>query len=221
MMHAYSGFFSSIVEHLTTSFLYTGPMLMPETGILDVLRNSKSASSEPSVDACTYTPSPVLSTERRMEEKSFITSSLSSSSSSAHPGSCTTSSCVPATAFSRPSAAIFTPCAASISLWCRYCPLTLISRKGCGVSRARTFVTMGPSRPHTTIVSPSFNLPPDSTTSIVVPKPSMTFTSNTVHCSTSEYTNLSLRSFCGSCTSIMRRSGMPSPVIAEVGTNDK
>ena len=42
---------SSMVEQRTMSFLYTGPMLIPETGMLLVLRNSRRASSEPSVDA--------------------------------------------------------------------------------------------------------------------------------------------------------------------------
>lgn len=52
--------FSSIVLALITSFLCTGPMLIPDTGILTASerRNSSSASNEPSVDACTQTPSP-------------------------------------------------------------------------------------------------------------------------------------------------------------------
>ena len=43
-----------------TSRLWTGPMLMPDTGMRTAgdLRNSRSASREPSVDACTHTPSP-------------------------------------------------------------------------------------------------------------------------------------------------------------------
>ena len=35
----------------------------------------------------------------------------------------------------------------------------LLTRSGCGVSSARTVVTMGPPRPHTTIVSPSRSMP--------------------------------------------------------------
>jgi hypothetical protein len=53
---------------------------------------------------------------------------------------------------------------------------------GCGVSSARMVVLMGPCRPHTTMVSPSWRTPFTSTTSMVVPSPSMTFTSRTVHC---------------------------------------
>jgi hypothetical protein len=52
----------------------------------------------------------------------------------------------------------------------------LISRLGGGVRRALIVVTMGPSIVLTTIVSPSLNVPFNSTTSIVKPKPSMAFT---------------------------------------------
>ena len=67
-----------------TSRLFTGPMAMPATGIFTAsdLRNSKSASSEPRVDACTYTPSPVLSMRPITFFMSESTSSLSSSMSS-------------------------------------------------------------------------------------------------------------------------------------------
>ena len=50
-MVANSGLCSCMIEALITSFLWMGPMLTAETGILDVLRNSSSASSEPSVEA--------------------------------------------------------------------------------------------------------------------------------------------------------------------------
>lgn len=51
-MHAYSGCDrSSCVDARITSILCTGPMLIAQTGICDVLRNSSSASSEPSVEA--------------------------------------------------------------------------------------------------------------------------------------------------------------------------
>ena len=66
---------------LITSFLWMGPMLTPETGILDVLRNSSSASSEPSVEAMAYTPMPPLTSEAALASlvRSLITSSLSTS----------------------------------------------------------------------------------------------------------------------------------------------
>ena len=58
---------------------------------------------------------------------------------------------------------------------------TRISFMGCGVNKALIVVTIGPPRPAKTIVSPSRRVPFKSTTSIVVPKPSMFFTSITVH----------------------------------------
>ncbi|KAF9066111.1 hypothetical protein BDP27DRAFT_1546594 [Rhodocollybia butyracea] len=39
---------------------------------------------------------------------------------------------------------------------------------------------MGPLRPQTTILSPSCRIPFDRTTSVVVPRPSITLTSSTV-----------------------------------------
>jgi hypothetical protein len=67
-----------------TSRLCTGPRLMQETGILtsSERRNSSSASSEPSVEACTATPSPDLSTDAKMSCMSSITSALIASTSS-------------------------------------------------------------------------------------------------------------------------------------------
>ena len=52
--------FSSIVLARMTSFLCTGPILIPETGILtaSLFKNSSKASKEPNVDAWTQTPSP-------------------------------------------------------------------------------------------------------------------------------------------------------------------
>lgn len=73
------------LTHLRISFLCTGPMLTELTGIFCWYKNSSSASSEPIVDACTLTPSAVLSTYfSRMSIKSsemhyfasFISSSL-------------------------------------------------------------------------------------------------------------------------------------------------
>ena len=55
--------FSSIVLARMTSRLCTGPMLIPETGILTASerRNSNRASRDPKVEACTQTPSPAHS----------------------------------------------------------------------------------------------------------------------------------------------------------------
>ncbi|KAA6423504.1 MAG: hypothetical protein FRX49_06564 [Trebouxia sp. A1-2] len=52
--------FSSMTLARMMSFLCTGPMLMPDTGILTAgdFRNSSSASRDPSVEAWTHTPSP-------------------------------------------------------------------------------------------------------------------------------------------------------------------
>ena len=58
------------------------------------------------------------------------------------------------TALSRSFAAILTPWAASISLKVVYAFLTRSSFSGSGISSDRTVVTMGPSNPHRTMVSP-------------------------------------------------------------------
>mmetsp|Transcript_33806 Transcript_33806/g.74950 ORF Transcript_33806/g.74950 Transcript_33806/m.74950 type:complete len:223 (-) Transcript_33806:1550-2218(-) len=181
--------FSFITLALSTSFLCTGPMLMPDTGMLtsSLLRKASRASREPRVEACTHTPSPPLSTLLKMSAMSAIAASLSSSSSSSGP---TTNIEVPATAVSRPGATILTPMAARISLWSIRAPFTRISRSTCGVLSALIRVTIGPPRPHTTILSPSLSMPLTSTQSTVVPSPSMVLTSSTVHCVSA--TNMSL-----------------------------
>ena len=66
--------------------------------------------------------------------------------------------------------------------------------------------------------SPSFNEPLTSTTSTVVPKPSKVFTSSTVACVSSSSVSRSAIMLCVSLTISCRRSGMPSPVMALVGT---
>ena len=77
---------------------------------------------------------------------------------------------------------------------------------------------MGPAMPHTTIVSPSRSSPFTSTTSMVVPRPSIVLTSRIVACVCGVNMSRWLMSCCVSCTSSMSRSGTPSPVKAEVGT---
>ena len=108
---------SSIVAARITSFLCTGPMLIPETGILLTFKKSSSASRDPSVLACTHTPRPDLSIELSKDVKSDMTSSRRSSSSSSGP---ITRRRDPAIAFSRSGATILTPRAALTSLWCTY-----------------------------------------------------------------------------------------------------
>lgn len=98
--------------------------------------------------------------------------------------------------------------------------MTRISRIGCGVSSARTVVTIGPSIPHSTILSPSFIFPFDKTTSSVVPNPSIIFTSKIVHSSSEMNIRFEFMRSCVSLTSSMSMSGIPSPEIAEVGTSE-
>lgn len=112
-IHANSFAFSNMVADRMISFLWTGPMLIPETGILLDLRKSRSASKDPRVLACTQTPRPDLSIELRRDVKSDMISSRKSSSSSSGPQ---TSKREPAIAFSRSGAVIFTPNAALTSL---------------------------------------------------------------------------------------------------------
>ena len=112
-IQASSRAFSNIVDARMISFLCTGPMLMPETGILLTLRKSSRASRDPSVLACTHTPRPDLSTESNSDVNSDMTSSRSSSSSSSGP---ITRRWEPAIAFSSSDATILTPSAALTSL---------------------------------------------------------------------------------------------------------
>mmetsp|Transcript_70048 Transcript_70048/g.160604 ORF Transcript_70048/g.160604 Transcript_70048/m.160604 type:complete len:212 (-) Transcript_70048:647-1282(-) len=173
-MRARSGSFSAITDALITSRLCTGPMLMDATGMVEFRRKSRRASSAPSVEACTCTP--LLSFEMSFitSSRSSMTESFSSSILSSFPA---ISTWVPAMAPSRPCAAILTPIAARIALWCTYSPLTRISFIGCGVSSVRTTVTTGPLKVQTTMVSPSLIIPSVRTRSIVVPSPSTTLTS--------------------------------------------
>mmetsp|Transcript_13234 Transcript_13234/g.20967 ORF Transcript_13234/g.20967 Transcript_13234/m.20967 type:complete len:249 (-) Transcript_13234:2689-3435(-) len=214
---AYSFFFSFMMEAFFTSFLWTSPMPTSKTGIFISARKPSSASKDPKVLALTYTPTGCFSKPLRMLSKVSSTCSLSSSMSSSGP---TTSISEPATASSRPGAQIFTPIDVLIFAWWTYSPLTLISFMGCGVSSARMVVTIGPFMPAKTIWSPSFSVPLTSTTSMVVPRPSMFFTSMTVHCSSPVHSSFSDMRFCVSFRSMKRRSGTPSPVRALVGMMD-
>mmetsp|Transcript_39834 Transcript_39834/g.98586 ORF Transcript_39834/g.98586 Transcript_39834/m.98586 type:complete len:260 (+) Transcript_39834:652-1431(+) len=219
-MVAYSGRLRSCITLAPiTSRLLTGPMAMPATGIFtaSLFRNSSSASREPSVDACTYTPSPLLSTRAITPFMSDSASSLSSSMSSPASAS-STSMAVPATACSNPCATILTPIAPSMLLWCWYVPFTRISRIGCGVSSARMVVVMAPAKPATTMVCPSLSVPLMRMTSMVVPSPSSIFTSSTVHCTALMNCRRSFMRLCVRSHSRCIRSGMPSPECAEVGT---
>ena len=83
---------------------------------------------------------------------------------------------IPAKAFSRSFAVILTPWAPGSSLWLMYWFFTLSSLRGCGVRRALICVTIGPSIPATTTVSPSFSFPLIRITSTVVPRPGRALT---------------------------------------------
>ena len=65
--------------------------------------------------------------------------------------------------------------------------LTLTSLRGIGTSSERISVTIGPSLPASTIVSPSLRVPFSKIISIVVPSPGRAFTSRTVAWSSSLY----------------------------------
>lgn len=64
---------------------------------------------------------------------------------------------------------------------------------GWGVSKARIVVTIGPLKPDSTIVSPTCKVPFTKITSIVVPRPSITLTSRTVHSNSSFSLSLFLK----------------------------
>mmetsp|Transcript_24051 Transcript_24051/g.43940 ORF Transcript_24051/g.43940 Transcript_24051/m.43940 type:complete len:411 (-) Transcript_24051:48-1280(-) len=217
---AYSFFpFSSMMDARMTSFLWMGPMPAFATGmggLHSLRRNSSSASSAPRVEACTMTPCGSIFSEL-ITDMSFITSSLMSSTSSSGP---TTMTLVPATTFSICCALIFTPMAALRVLWWMYSDLMRSSRFGGGVSSALMVVTTGPSRVAQTMVSPSRNSPFTMMTSMVVPSPSMTLTSNTVHCRVDTYMILVSRRSWLYWIRRSRMSATPSPVMAEVGHRD-
>ena len=125
-------------------------------------------------------------------------------------------------AFSRPGALILIPMAPFSFWWCIYSPLTLISFIGYGVSSALIFVRIGPFKPDITIVSYTLSTPLTRTISIVVPRPSMTLTSSTVH---SNWSGFSVRFSRSVVWPMLQRSVIrsesPSPVMAEVGTRLK
>ena len=77
---------------------------------------------------------------------------------------------------------------------------------------------MGPEIPATTIVCPSRNVPLMRMTSIVVPRPSIIFTSSTVHCTASKNCSRSFMRVWVRSTRVWIRSGIPWAVIADVGT---
>mmetsp|Transcript_11024 Transcript_11024/g.24450 ORF Transcript_11024/g.24450 Transcript_11024/m.24450 type:complete len:259 (-) Transcript_11024:960-1736(-) len=210
--------FSFMMLARITSFLWMGPMFTCETGMGGLhssRRNCSSASRAPSVDACTMTPLLSVCRDFCILATSPCTSSVTSSRSS--PG-CTSSTEVPASTRPMSGATIFTPMAPEMDSWCMYSDLMRISFEGGGVSSALMVVTTGPFMVLRTMVSPSLRVPLTSTTSTVWPSPSMTFTSSTLHCRCSTYMSLSVSLLCVSVTSIISRSGTPSPVTAEVGT---
>jgi hypothetical protein len=75
-------------------------------------------------------------------------------------------------------------------------------------------------KPHNTILSPSCNLPLDKMTSIVVPRPSITFTSRTVHSNSERYIKSLVIRFWVNFINKCKRSGTPSPVCADAGQRE-
>mmetsp|Transcript_18945 Transcript_18945/g.34329 ORF Transcript_18945/g.34329 Transcript_18945/m.34329 type:complete len:233 (-) Transcript_18945:1983-2681(-) len=175
-----------------TSRLKIGPIATACTGmggLHSFRRNSRSASRAPRVEAWANTPSASVARLVWREAKSFMTSSLISFKSSPFSGEYTMIG-EPATACSRPCAQILTPIAALMLSWLMYWALMRSSRFGGGVSSARAWATTGPSVVHTTSWSPAFISPLTRITSTVHPRPSITFTSSTVHCRVAEYMRL-------------------------------
>mmetsp|Transcript_24307 Transcript_24307/g.76190 ORF Transcript_24307/g.76190 Transcript_24307/m.76190 type:complete len:322 (+) Transcript_24307:795-1760(+) len=200
----------------STSFWKIGPMPVCDTGMggsHSWRRNLSSASRAPSVLACASTPTLSVASEAT-SLKSDMTSSMTTSSTSSSP---MTLMGVPATTCSSPWPVSFTPMAPVISAWWMYSARTRISRPGGGVSTARSCVTTGPSRVQHTMRSPSRSVPLTSTASTVVPRPSMTLTSMTVHSSASCAMIFSMARVWLSMDSRRSRSGTPSPVMADVG----
>lgn len=86
------------------------------------------------------------------------------------------------------------------------------------MSSARTVVTIGPLKPQSTMVSPCLSAPLARMMSTVWPRPSTTLTSSTVACGSRAHMSRCTMKVCVSLTISCSMSGMPSPVIAEVGT---
>mmetsp|Transcript_62284 Transcript_62284/g.157398 ORF Transcript_62284/g.157398 Transcript_62284/m.157398 type:complete len:234 (-) Transcript_62284:3037-3738(-) len=192
---AYSGcFFSFMMHAFLTSFFCTSPMPMSKTGIFMSDKKESKASKEPKVLAFTYTPAGSFSIDCKMlaSSGSKQASSISAFTSSRSSSGPTTRSSLPAMASSKPGAQILMPMDVLIFSWCTYSLFTRISFIGCGVSKARIVVTIGPLMPAMTIWSPFRKVPFTRMTSIVVPRPSMFFTSMTVHVNSSSLTSISL-----------------------------
>ena len=181
-------------------------------GIFSFFNSFTSASSEPIVSDLINTP---------FDSVSILTESISdlmaAPTSSILPKA--TRIWDPASAPSRPGAAILIPEAATTFFTCLNFSSERISESGLGFKRARIFVEMGASLLPTTIVSPTFNSPSYNITSSVVPRPVSSLTSSTVPMPgpTALYLRSFSRNFCASPIKIIRRSGIPSPVFALTG----
>ena len=101
---------------------------------------------------------------------------------------------------------------------CKYSFFTLISYKGCVVSKALIEVLIIPLNPSKQILSPSFKVPFTSKTSIVVPKPSIFLTSKIVQLKLSFNVIFSFKNYYEYFSITEKRSGTPSPVKPLVGT---
>ena len=89
-----------------------------------------------------------------------------------------------------------------------------------GQLKGGTWVTTGPSVVQTTMDAPLSRWPFTKITSTVQPKPSITFTSSTVHCSVAQKLKCWARRCCDKRASMWSRSFTPSPLMADVGTRD-
>mmetsp|Transcript_7562 Transcript_7562/g.23034 ORF Transcript_7562/g.23034 Transcript_7562/m.23034 type:complete len:216 (-) Transcript_7562:913-1560(-) len=190
---------------------------LPPRSLPGLRRNSRSASSAPRVEAWTETPRASVTRASTRPETSFMTSSLRSSRSSSGPQTITE---VPGMTFSRSCPVTLRPIAAVTESCLISSLLTRVSREGGGVRRARACVTTAPSWVQRTSVSPSWSVPLTRMTSSVAPRPSTTLTSRTVHWRVVESMRVWVRRCWVRERMTRRRSGTPSPVMAEVGTTE-
>jgi hypothetical protein len=89
---------------------------------------------------------------------------------------------------------------------------------GCVVNNARITVVITPLKPNKHTLSPSFKVPSTNITSIVVPKPSIFFTSKTVQANYYFNVIFSFKNYIEYFSITPNKSGIPSPVIPDVGT---
>mmetsp|Transcript_773 Transcript_773/g.2549 ORF Transcript_773/g.2549 Transcript_773/m.2549 type:complete len:260 (-) Transcript_773:1154-1933(-) len=217
---AYSGSrFSRITAARFTSFCWTSPTPASSTGMFLVCSMDSNASSFPSSLAFTRTPVSCRSKPAKAPWSSAWASCFSLSKLSSPP---TMWRCVPATTVSKPAAKILVPMDLLTDGWLVYFGLARVSVIGWGVKRPLMVVTTGPPEPASTIRSPSRRQPFFKRTSAVMPRSFLppARTSNTTHSNSSRSSRLSTRRSCARLANRYRRSGIPCPVAALVGTKD-